>query len=100
MASQQDLVDTHPSGSCGTDINPRPRVELEDEAHRVSSPSADEKCESCDTLRVKAQAAMNALLDTIEPEDDSVPPVLANRNCGTCVMYRATTKEAIDALLE
>ena len=100
MASQQDLVDTDPSGSFGTDINPRPRVELEDEARRVSSPSAEEQYESCDTLRVKAQATMNALLDTIEPEDDSVPPFFANGNCGTCVMYRAKTKEVMDALLE
>ena len=100
MASQQDLVDTDPSGSFGTDINLCPRVELEDEAHRVSSPSAEEQCEPCDKLRVKAQAAMNALLDTIEPEDDSVPPFFANGNCGTCMMYKAKTKEAMDALLE
>lgn len=99
MASQQDLVDTDSSGSFGTDINPWPRVELEDEAHRVSSPSA-EQCGSCDKLRVKAQAATNALLDTIEPEDDSVPPFFANGNCGTCVMYAAKTKEAMDALWE
>jgi hypothetical protein len=99
MSTEKRVTSAGPDECFGTKIDPHSMAELKADLHQVSLPSAKKQCGPCKVFEARAQTAVNALLDTVEPEDGSVPPFFAHGNCGNCLMYRAKTKQALDALL-
>lgn len=99
MRTEKRVTSAGPDECFGIKINPHSMAELKADLDRVRLPSAKKQCGPCKIFEARAQTAINALLDTVEPEDDSKPPFFAHGNCGNCSMHQAKTKEATDALL-